>query len=1061
MSSSIPAEAGSEVNTSLRNTSSTDSNKNVGILALEAYTPSTYVSQSKLEEHSGVAQGRYTIGLGQEGLAITGDAEDVNSLCLTVVHSLLEKYDIKPHEIGRLEVGTETLVDKSKSTKTVLMDLFPNNTDIEGATVINACYGGTAALLNAFLWCESEGWDGRYAIVVAADIATYARGSARPTCGAGAVAVLIGRDAPIAFRPKERSTHATNVWDFFKPDHNVEYPTVDGALSQVCYYQALEDVYKRFSKKIEEIDDTPFNAETPDYMVFHAPYNKLVQKSYARLFLLDYRRKYERKKEDEEKKGEEKKGDNDEHSLAPWQSKPIEETYVDKGLEKVLKGLSAPSFKTKLADANAASKAIGNTYTASVFLGLCSLVDRVGSRGELTPGKTIMVFSYGSGALASIYRLHLRKPTEQTRFSINKMVLAMNLTDRLASREEVHPNELDHALETRARMHRAGAPYSPVYPTIGRLFPGTYYLNGISSKWTRTYSRVPLGTKMETHGSLLAPPIVLRLAAQDAVSTPVTGKLQVLNSSDEAERAVRRIACVITGTAAGLPGMEKIFNKDNLDKLIEGKQCITQLSESSRMAMVDKKVVQVKKNPDGTIKKTPVDSEASAIKLAAQLGSIDLNASYGVPKGLAETMDVAAQVAVAAGMEALRSAGLVSGKSADAEEWKIPERYRDTTGVVYASSFPAMDAAVGEVMRYLQSKTIAAADSMRLISALRDRMLCNSANGKLDDEVESAFARLLIHANTKSSHSEDKQEEYIFDRKFLFRVLVLGNAQLAQLAGCRGPNTQTNAACAGTTQAIAMAQDMLISGRAERVVVVAGDNASGATLLPWLGSGFRALGAASTCAAVEDAACPFDKRRSGMLLGAGAIGMVLETETSCIERQIAGNVEVKARLLATQYSNSAFHGAALDRRHIGSELDRFLADIELIHGVKRSEIATHGVYFSHETSTHASDASSCAGNEVAALRMAFGDALLSKLLILNTKGFTGHPMGVSFEDVTAVEVLLQQKVPPVPNHKEHDEYLGVLNLSKGGAYACRYALRFAAGFGSQVAFALYATAEYE
>lgn len=41
-------------------------------------------------------------------------------------------------------------------------------------TTINACYGGTAALLNAVAWVESSGWDGRYAIVVAADIAVYA-----------------------------------------------------------------------------------------------------------------------------------------------------------------------------------------------------------------------------------------------------------------------------------------------------------------------------------------------------------------------------------------------------------------------------------------------------------------------------------------------------------------------------------------------------------------------------------------------------------------------------------------------------------------------------------------------------------------------------------------------------------------------------------------------------------------------------------------------------------------------------------------------------------------------
>lgn len=65
--------------------------KNVGILAVEVYTPCTYISQEDLEEHSGVSKGKYTIGLGQEGLGFCGDAEDVNSLALTVVHSLMEK----------------------------------------------------------------------------------------------------------------------------------------------------------------------------------------------------------------------------------------------------------------------------------------------------------------------------------------------------------------------------------------------------------------------------------------------------------------------------------------------------------------------------------------------------------------------------------------------------------------------------------------------------------------------------------------------------------------------------------------------------------------------------------------------------------------------------------------------------------------------------------------------------------------------------------------------------------------------------------------------------------
>jgi 3-oxoacyl-(acyl-carrier-protein) synthase len=223
-----------------------------------------------------------------------------------------------------------------------------------------------------------------------------------------------------------------------------------------------------------------------------------------------------------------------------------------------------------------------------------------------------------------------------------------------------------------------------------------------------------------------------------------------------------------------------------------------------------------------------------------------------------------------------------------------------------------------------------------------------------------------------------------------------------------------------------------------------------------LGSGFRVLGAACTADAIENAALPFDKRRCGMLLGAGGIGMVLESEGSYNSRRFRHpSLTVKARLLATQYSNSAFHGASLDRKHIALELTRFLADIEAKFGINKDVIASDGVYLSHETSTNASPSQSCAGNEIGALREVFGDELMKKLLILNTKGYTGHPMGVSFEDIVAVETLFRQFVPPVVNYQVKDEYLGDIKLSSGGVYSCRYALRFAAGFGSQVAFALY------
>ena len=78
-----------------------------------------------------VTTGKYTKGLEQKEMGFCGDNEDVVSMALTAVSSLLKEYNIDPKSIGFLEVGTETLVDKSKSVKSELMVLFPGNKNIE------------------------------------------------------------------------------------------------------------------------------------------------------------------------------------------------------------------------------------------------------------------------------------------------------------------------------------------------------------------------------------------------------------------------------------------------------------------------------------------------------------------------------------------------------------------------------------------------------------------------------------------------------------------------------------------------------------------------------------------------------------------------------------------------------------------------------------------------------------------------------------------------------------------------------------------------------------------
>ncbi len=58
----------------------------------------------------------------------------------------------------------------------------------------------------------------------------------------------------------------------------------------------------------------------------------------------------------------------------------------------------------------------------------------------------------------------------------------------------------------------------------------------------------------------------------------------------------------------------------------------------------------------------------------------------------------------------------------------------------------------------------------------------------------------------------------------------MGHSQFAEIIGARGPNTQVNAACASTTQALSLAEDWIRAGRCRRVIVVSADDATGDSL---------------------------------------------------------------------------------------------------------------------------------------------------------------------------------------------------------------------------------------
>jgi hydroxymethylglutaryl-CoA synthase len=375
------------------------------------------------------------------------DREDIYSIALTSLRTFMEENEIDPTSIGRLEVGTETILDKAKSIKSVLMQLFEpsGNTDILGVDTMNACYGGTNALFNAVNWVESRSWDGRNAIVVAGDIALYAKGNARPTGGAGAVVMLIGPNAPIVLESgRFRScatneglvgTHMEHVYDFYKPDLTSEYPVVDGHYSVTCYIRALDKCYQNYNKRFAKRNimsnghvnghanghiEEPTGIDRFGYIAFHTPTCKVVQKSYARLLYNDFL----------------SSPNDDQFKLLDDAIKSLDykSSLVDKPLEKAFMALTKKKFNERVYPGTLAARLVGNMYTASVYSSLASIISKIPS--DELQGQRIGVFSYGSGLASSFFSVKVVG-------DVTSIAKQMDLENLLEQRLKVGPQDYD------------------------------------------------------------------------------------------------------------------------------------------------------------------------------------------------------------------------------------------------------------------------------------------------------------------------------------------------------------------------------------------------------------------------------------------------------------------------------------------------------------------------------------------------------------------------------------------------------------------------------------------
>ena len=502
---------------------------------------------------------------------------------------------------------------------------------------------------------------------------------------------------------------------------------------------------------------------------------------------------------------------------------------------------------------------------------------------------------------------------------------------------------------------------------------------------------------------------------------------------------------VISGIAAGGPGSwDKIFREGVLDEILSGRNMIEPVSSEIQQKQIDKHVEFVIKSKDGNHRIERLTSPMQAIKLAAKGGAFDLEKEFGLPAKWVRSMDRSFQLAIAAGILALKDAGIplvlyykpTSTGGYLPDRWGLPADMIDETGVIFTSAFPVANSMMGDLSKrvagLLNNKTA------KEVRAFCDKFISQISDPALKAEIEAWY----------QSNFKDKEiEPAAFTSEFILKTIIIAHSHFCQWIRARGPATALSAACASTAQAIAVAQDWIKLGRCKRVIVISADDPTNDNVSEWILTAFLASGAATTEADVTKAALPFDRRRNGMIVGMGAVSLIVEEESEVAKR----GMKPLAKLLSTEIANSGFHVTRLDVAHVAQVMNRLVTHAEQDYGLNRSDIAKQLVFISHETYTPARGGSASA--EAYALKSTFGKDV-SSIIVSNTKGFTGHSMGAGLEDAIAVRCLNTGLVPPIANFKEADPELEGITLSKGGHYNFKYALRLAAGFGSQLGMTL-------
>ncbi|MEV7694402.1 hydroxymethylglutaryl-CoA synthase [Microbacterium sp. NPDC089189] len=345
----------------------------IGIHDLAVATAGHVLDLDDLAAATGVDPGKFHIGLGQDQMSVPGPDEDIVTMGATAAQQIIARHGVD--RIRTVFFATESGVDQSKSAGVWLHELLGLPSTSRVVELKQACYSATAALQAAAGLVARE--TDTQVLVVASDIARYDLDSAaEPTQGAGAVALLVSADPALAELEPVAGLHTAHVDDFWRPNDSVT-AVVDGKLSIDAYLDgfvaAWDDYRTRGGVDIDEID----------LFTHHQPFTRMAAKAHRRLA---------------------------EHTGAELPAERYERSTVY-------------------------NRRIGNSYTASLYLGLAALLD---GDDDLT-GRRIGLFSYGSGSVSEFFTVVVQPGyRDHTRASETAAALAARTPMDVAAYRALH-----------------------------------------------------------------------------------------------------------------------------------------------------------------------------------------------------------------------------------------------------------------------------------------------------------------------------------------------------------------------------------------------------------------------------------------------------------------------------------------------------------------------------------------------------------------------------------------------------------------------------------------------